>query len=89
MPITKARKQSIIKEFQLHENDTGSVEVQIALLTERINRLVKHFEKHKHDTNSKKGLFSLIGKRKRLLAYLAENNPESYRKVIQKLGLRK
>ncbi|MGB9668144.1 MAG: 30S ribosomal protein S15 [Thermosulfidibacteraceae bacterium] len=89
MSITKARKQAIVKEFQLHENDTGSIEVQIALLTERINRLVKHFEKHKHDNNSKRGLFSLIGKRKRLLAYLAENNPESYKRVIQKLGLRK
>jgi len=87
--ITKERKQEIIRNFQQHENDTGSVEVQIALLTERINRLVEHFEKHKHDTNSKRGLLRLVGRRRKLLKYLARTNPERYKEVIAKLGLRK
>ncbi len=89
MSITKERKRELIEQFRIHEKDTGSVEVQIALLTERINRLIEHFEKHKHDTNSKRGLLSLVGKRRKLLRYLARTNPESYKKVISKLGLRK
>ena len=89
MGITKERKQEIIRQFQQHENDTGSVEVQIALLTERINRLAQHFEKHKHDTNSKRGLLGLVGRRRKLLKYLARTNPERYKEVIAKLGLRK
>jgi len=87
--ITKERKQELIRQFQKHENDTGSVEVQIALLTERINRLTEHFAKHKHDTNSKRGLLRLVGRRRKLLKYLARTNPERYREVITKLGLRK
>ncbi|BAT71259.1 small subunit ribosomal protein S15 [Thermosulfidibacter takaii ABI70S6] len=89
MSITKERKQELIKQFQQHENDTGSVEVQIAILTERINRLAQHFEKHKHDTNSKRGLLGLVGRRRKLLKYLARTNPERYQEVIAKLGLRK
>ncbi len=89
MSITKERKQELIRQFQKHENDTGSVEVQIALLTERINRLTEHFAKHKHDTNSKRGLLRLVGRRRKLLKYLARTNPERYREVITKLGLRK
>ncbi len=89
MGITKERKQEIIRQFQQHENDTGSVEVQIALLTERINRLAQHFEKHKHDTNSKRGLLGLVGRRRKLLKYLARTNPDRYKEVIAKLGLRK
>ena len=89
MSITKERKQELIRQFQKHENDTGSVEVQIALLTERINRLTEHFAKHKHDTNSKRGLLRLVGRRRKLLKYLARTNPERYKEVITKLGLRK
>jgi len=87
--ITKERKRELIEQFRIHEKDTGSVEVRIAILTERINRLIKHFEKHKHDTNSKRGLLTLVGKRRKLLKYLARTNPEKYREVITKLGLRK
>ncbi len=89
MSITKEKKQEIIKQFQKHEKDTGSVEVQIAIMTERIRRLTEHFERHKHDTNSKRGLLRLIGRRRKLLKYLARTNPEGYKELIQKLGLRK
>jgi len=87
--ITKERKQELIRQFQQHESDTGSVEVQIAIMTERIRRLTEHFEKHKHDTNSKRGLLRLVGRRRKLLRYLARTNPDRYKEVIAKLGLRK
>ncbi len=89
MSITKERKQELIRQFQQHESDTGSVEVQIAIMTERIRRLTEHFEKHKHDTNSKRGLLRLVGRRRKLLRYLARTNPDRYKEVIAKLGLRK
>ena len=89
MSITKEKKRELIEQFRIHEKDTGSVEVQIAILTERINNLIKHFEKHKHDTNSKRGLLSLVGRRRKLLKYLAREKPEKYKELIERLGLRK
>ena len=86
--MVKAKKE-IIQEFQTHEGDTGSVEVQIALLTERIKQLTEHLQEHKHDYHSQRGLLKLVGHRRRLLRYLSEANPESYRSLIAKLGLRR
>jgi len=88
MALAKEKKEEIINGFQRSEGDTGSPEVQIALLTERIKRLTEHFRTHKKDHHSRRGLFKLIGRRKRLLNYLKRVNPESYRELISKLGLR-
>ncbi len=82
-------KKEIIKDFGRHENDVGSPEVQIALLTKRIKILEEHLKSHKHDFSSKRRLLILIAKRKRLLDYLSQTNPERYQFVITKLGLRK
>jgi len=82
-------KQDTIKEYQLHETDTGSPEVQIALLTERINRLTEHLRIHRHDYHTLRGLLKLVGQRERHLKYLSRIDPERYRKVIKRLGLRK
>lgn len=82
-------KQDTIKEHQLHEKDTGSPEVQIALLTERINRLTQHLRVHRHDYHTLRGLLKLVGQRDRHLKYLSRVDPERYRKVIERLGLRK
>lgn len=79
----------IVKKFGKTENDSGSTEVQIALITERIKYLTPHFTEHKHDHHSKRGMMKLIGKRRRLLKYLQKKNPESYQNVIKELGLRK
>ena len=81
-------KASIIDDFKQHPGDTGSSEVQIALLTERINQLIEHLKIHKHDHHSRRGLLKLVGRRRRLLAYLSRTNNESFRNVSAKLGLR-
>jgi len=89
MPFEKEEKEAIIREFQIHERDTGSTPVQIALLTERIRRLAEHLKVHKHDHHSQRGLLKLVGQRRRLLRYLSRTDPERYREVIAKLGLKK
>jgi small subunit ribosomal protein S15 len=89
MALDTAQKQSIIETFKVHEKDTGSPEVQIALLTERIKSLTEHFKKFAKDHNSRRGLLVLVGTRRRLLNYLKETNVDRYRKVIERLGLRK
>lgn len=89
MALTKERKAQIMKDFAQSKNDTGSVEVQVALLTERINELTEHFKTHIHDNHSKVGLMKMVGKRRSLLAYLKEENFERYQALISKLGLRK
>lgn len=83
------RKQELIKQYGRHEGDTGSPEVQIALLTERINSLTGHLKVHKKDHHSRRGLLKMVGKRRNLLAYLKERDLEGYRALIAKLGLRK
>lgn len=87
--MTKERKQEILKEFARSKNDTGSVEVQVALLTERINELTDHLRIHKHDEHSRRGLFMMVGKRKKLLKYLESEDIERYRTLIEKLNIRK
>ena len=87
--MTKEKKREIVKRFETHAGDTGSAEVQIALLTERIETLSKHFDQHKKDNHSRLGLLKMVGKRRRLLNYLKEHKPASYRQVIQELGLRR
>lgn len=89
MAITKERKQEIIDEFKTHENDTGSTEVQIAILTEEIKILNEHLRQHKKDHHSRRGLLKMVGKRRNLLNYLRRKDIQSYRNVIQKLGLRR
>jgi len=89
MALTSAQKRKIIEEFRTHEKDTGSPEVQIAILTERIWSLTEHFKKFSKDHISRRGLLVLVGTRRRLLGYLKEKNIERYKKVIEKLGLRK
>ena len=87
--ITKEQKTAIIESNKTHESDTGSPEVQIAILTERINQLTEHLKVHKKDNHSRMGLFKMIGKRRRLLDYVAKNDIERYRTIIAKLGIRK
>ena len=89
MSITAERKAELIKEFAINETDTGSVEVQIAVLTERINNLTEHFKINKKDHHSRRGLLILVGRRRRLLDYLKRKNNDSYASIIKKLGLRK
>ena len=84
-----ATKQEIIEKFQLHEGDTGSPEVQIALLTERINHLNEHLKEHKNDHHSRRGLLKMIGQRRGLLNYLKETDIERYRNILNELNLRK
>ena len=87
--MDKARKQEIIKEFGRSEQDTGSAEVQIALLSERINELTGHLKVHKKDHHSRRGLLMMVGQRRGLLNYLAKQDIERYRAIIKKLGLRR
>ncbi len=87
--IEKERKDAIIHQFQPREGDSGSTEVQVALITERINHLTEHLKTHTHDHHSRRGLLKLVGQRRRLLAYLSENNVSRYRQLIARLGLRK
>lgn len=89
MALTKEVKDLIIKDFAKNDKDTGSTEVQIAILTKEINVLTEHMKEHKHDYHSKRGLLKKVGQRKSLLRYLAKKDIASYREVIKKLGLRK
>ena len=89
MTLTSEGKLEIVKKFGRDEKDTGSTEVQVALLTTRINELTEHLRFHKKDHHSRRGLLSLVGRRRRLLAYLASSDLESYRKLIAELGLRR
>lgn len=87
--MTNAQKEAIIKEYAIHEGDTGSPEVQVAILTARINELTEHFKVHKHDYHSYRGLMKMVGQRKNLLAYLKKKDLERYKSLIARLGLRK
>jgi small subunit ribosomal protein S15 len=89
MTLVQEKKREIIDQFKTHEKDTGSPDVQIALLSERIRYLTEHFKIHKRDHHSRRGLLKLVGQRRRLLNYLRENNMDRYRMIIEKLGLRK
>lgn len=89
MAISKAEKQEIIKDYAVHEGDTGSPEVQIAVLTAEINRLNEHLKEHKHDHHSRRGLLRMVGKRRNLLAYLRNNDVNRYATLIERLGLRR
>ncbi len=89
MSLQKTEKDGIIGNYAVHPGDTGSPEVQIALLTERITQLTQHLSEHKHDNHSRRGLLKLVGRRRRLLAYLSKKDVERYRTVIGKLGLRR
>jgi len=89
MAFTKEKKESLVKEFQRKERDTGSPEVQVALLTERINYLTEHSKEHKKDNHSRHGLLKLVAQRKSLLTYLKRKNLDSYKALIKKLNLRK
>jgi small subunit ribosomal protein S15 len=89
MPLTKDQKQDIVKKYGKSGKDSGSPEVQIAILTERINELASHFESHKRDHHSRTGLLRMVGKRRRLLDYLQSRNIERYRKIVEELHLRK
>ncbi|KFL17399.1 30S ribosomal protein S15 [Anoxybacillus geothermalis] len=89
MALTQERKREIIEQFKVHENDTGSPEVQIAILTEQINNLNEHLRVHKKDHHSRRGLLKMVGKRRRLLAYLRNKDVARYREIVKKLGLRR
>ena len=88
MSITKENKRAIISNFAINKNDTGSAEVQIAVISERINNLTEHFKNHKHDKHSKKGLLALVNKRKKLLSYLSRKDISKYQDIIKKLNIR-
>jgi small subunit ribosomal protein S15 len=88
MALTKEKKQKLVSTFQLHERDTGSPEVQIAILTERINLLTEHLKVHKKDKHSRRGLIKLVNERRRHLQYLAKHHQERYEKIVAQLGLR-
>lgn len=88
MTMAKTEKTEVLKSYARHDNDTGSPEVQIALLTTRINQLTEHLKVHKHDEHSRRGLLKLVGQRLRHLKYLNKTNPEGYLALIEKLGLR-
>ena len=87
--MTKEEKTAIIQEYAVHEGDTGSAEVQIAVLTKRINELTEHLKIHKKDHHSRRGLLKMVGHRKNLLQYLAKKDINKYREIIEKLGIRK
>ena len=87
--FTKLQKQEVIEKHKVHGKDTGSAEVQIALLTERINELTKHFHMHKKDHHSRLGLLKIVGRRRRLLTYVKNKDVSRYKNVIEKLGIRK
>jgi len=89
MALTQERKNEIINDFKTHENDTGSPEVQIAILTEQINNLNEHLRTHKKDHHSRRGLMKMVGKRRNLLTYLRNTDVQRYRELINRLGLRR
>ncbi|MGK7920259.1 MAG: 30S ribosomal protein S15 [Trichodesmium sp.] len=88
MPLKQERKQEIIGEYQTHETDTGSADVQVAMLTARISQLSNHLKSNKQDYSSQRGLLKLIGRRKRLLAYIQKQSQERYKTLISRLGIR-
>ncbi len=87
--LTKTKKSQIMQDFEKHTGDTGSPEVQIALLTQRINELTGHLKDHRKDHSSRRGLLKMVGKRARLLKYIGATDPNRYREIVNKLGLRK
>ena len=89
MALQRVQKDEIISGFRVHETDTGSPEVQIALLTDRINQLTEHLKLHKKDHHSRRGLLMLVGRRRRMLDYVRDTDVERYRRIIAKLGLRR
>jgi small subunit ribosomal protein S15 len=89
MALSKADKDAIIQEYHVHASDTGSPEVQVAILTNRINALIEHLKAHKQDVHSRRGLLKMVGQRRRHLAYLSKKDPQRYRDLIERLGLRK
>ena len=89
MSLSAARKQQVVKEFATKKDDTGSPEVQVALLTRRINHLTEHLKVHKHDHHSRRGLLLLVGRRRRLLKYLAKKDINRYRAIRERLGIRR
>lgn len=89
MPLSTDAKGNIINKFKTHDKDTGSSEVQIGILTERINYLTDHFKDHKKDFSSRRGLLKLVGRRRKLLDYLKDRDPDKYKKIIKELGIRK
>jgi small subunit ribosomal protein S15 len=89
MGLTKKEKEQIFDDYARHEGDTGSPEVQIAMLTARITQLTEHLKVHKHDEHSRRGLLKMVGLRRRHLKYLSRKDPDSYRELISKLGLRR
>ena len=88
MSITKENKKTIISKFAINSNDTGSAEVQIAVLSERITNLIDHFKNHKHDNHSKRGLLAMVNKRKKLLSYLSKKDDSKYQEIIKELKIR-
>jgi small subunit ribosomal protein S15 len=89
VPLAKEAKSAIVEEYATHEGDSGSPEVQIALLTARINHLTEHLREHKHDHHSRRGLLLLVGRRRRLLKYLAKKDINRYRAIRERLGIRR
>lgn len=89
MALDREEKQKVISKYKIHETDTGSVEVQIALLTTRITQLSEHFKVHKKDHHSRLGLLKLVGQRKRIINYLKRVNPNKYKELVDSLGIRK
>ena len=89
MALDTEQTKEIIQAYHIHSNDTGSPEVQIALLTTRINQLVEHLKLHKHDEHSRRGLLKLVGQRRRHLAYLSHKDAARYKEIVERLGLRK
>ena len=89
MALTQQRKQELIGEYQVHETDTGSADLQVAMLTERINQLTAHLKKNQKDHSSRRGLLKMIGRRKRLLSFIQDNDVERYQKLIARLGIRR
>ncbi len=89
MTLTQQRKQELMSEYQVHETDTGSSDLQVAMLTERINRLTQHLKSNKHDHASRRGLLKMIGRRKRLLSYIQNKDQQRYQDLIKRLGIRR
>lgn len=89
MPLQPDKKAEVIAQFQTHEGDTGSPEVQVAILTQRIRDITEHLKEHKHDFHSRRGLLMMVGQRRRMLRYLNKTSPARYRVLIEKLGLRR
>ena len=88
MSITKDRRNEILKKYATNKNDTGSAQIQIAVLSERINNLIEHFKSHKHDNHSKRGLVAMVNKRKKLLNYLSSKDKNKYKELIKELDIR-